>query len=70
MVLSVFLADTVLVVSQTTTERIDMKQLYIYDKTTQGTAGNLRTVIRGTESYCLEQAEKNYPNCLWAWFKG
>jgi hypothetical protein len=46
-----------------------MKALWIYDKTKQGTAGNLRTVIRGTESYCLEQAEKNYPDCLWAWEK-
>jgi hypothetical protein len=46
------------------------KQLYIYDKTPQGTAGNLRTVIRGTQEYCLAEAEKNYPDCLWGWFTG
>lgn len=47
-----------------------LKQLYIYDKTPQGTAGNLRTVIRGTQEYCLAEAEKNYPDCLWGWFTG
>lgn len=50
-------------------ERKKGKKLYIYDKTTQGTAGHFRTSIRGSEEYCLEKAQELYPNCLWAWEK-
>lgn len=44
-----------------------IQDLWIFDKTPQGTSGNLITVLRGTREDCLKQANKLYPNKLWSW---
>jgi hypothetical protein len=44
-----------------------MQSLNIFKKTPHGTCGEWHTVIWGTAEECLQIAEENYGDYLWAW---